>query len=132
MSRLDQDVANVFERFSEAWRRGDAAALASLFEPHASFVNIAAQRARGRHDIEAMHEAGFQAGLKGTRLHVTSIDARELAAGVCIALVGWQLMAADAVEPFRTGIITAALTRGLGGDWTVAAAQNTQAAAPAS
>lgn len=124
-STIHDAAASVFARFSEAWARGDPDALAALFAPEASFVNIAAQPARGQQEIATMHADAFRGPLKGTRLHIVAIAAQELTGDISAVLVHWQLMR-DAVEPVTTVVITAVMMKRPSGEWMLAAVQNTQ------
>lgn len=61
-----QEPADVVRGWEEAWNRGDADALASLFAPDAEFVNVVGLWWHDRERIRKAHAFGFETIFPGS------------------------------------------------------------------
>jgi uncharacterized protein (TIGR02246 family) len=71
MSTHFDEIRSTFERFSEAWKSNDGAAVAAFFVEDGSLVNPFGQRADGRSAIAGMYSEYYGGMLRGTS---TSVD----------------------------------------------------------
>jgi uncharacterized protein (TIGR02246 family) len=115
-------------RFSDAWNRHDMTALAELFEPDASFVNVVGMFWRSRGEIEQAHRATHETIFRNTQLSMLATQARILRCG-CVAVHShWRLSGQKAPDGSAAGAREGWLlfiAERSDSDWKIAVAQNT-------
>jgi ketosteroid isomerase-like protein len=70
--RSDIDAAN--QKFGAAYAKGDAAAIAQLYTPHATVFPPGADMVRGREGIQKVWAGAIQSGLKINGLQTISVE----------------------------------------------------------
>lgn len=138
----DEDaVKRACERFPEAWNHHDVNAFGALFAADADFVAVNGTYWKGQRSIQLNHSfthgtipidsAGITAPkgvygiFKTSFLHFKQIDVRFLRKEVAVAHIQTELVGdARAKVPRRT-LLLMILTQE-GGQWLIAAAQNTE------
>jgi len=136
------DVQRAVAGFALAWNNHDMVAFGKLFATDADFVNVAGLWWRGRREIQMQHAwshgaipkdtQGFDAAarayygiFKNSRLQFDTVEVRFLGKDVAVAHVSWKLLGDARTPNPRVGLLTIVVTR-QGGDWLIAAAQNTE------
>lgn len=119
--------------FAEAWNRGDAAALAALFDADAEFVNVVGLWWHSRAEIERAHAYGLARLFPGSTLRVTATRTKALAEGIAVVharmrLTGQAPVAGVAVPGPRTTVFSFVVRRTADG-WRCASAHNTDVVA---
>jgi uncharacterized protein (TIGR02246 family) len=121
-------VREVYQRFMEAWNRGSGAGLAEVFTEDGDLVGFDGTHLQGPQEIGPFHQQLFDKWLKGSRLLVQVTGVRFLSPDVALMhAVGRTVMRGEqAPTPERDSIQTLVVTRQEGGDWRLAAFQNTR------
>jgi uncharacterized protein (TIGR02246 family) len=121
-------VRDVYQQFMDAWNQGSGAALAAVFTEDGDLVGFDGTRLTGRQQIAAFQQRLFDKWLKGTRLVGQVTDVRFLGPDVAVmhAVGGTVLRGKRAPAPERDSIQTLVAARQAGGDWRLAAFQNTR------
>ena len=121
-------VRELYQQFMDAWGQGSGAALAAVFTQDGDLIGFDGTHLKGRQEIAPFHQRLFDKWLKGSRLvgHVT--DVRFLGPDVAVmhAVGGTVMRGKQAPAPERDSIQTLVATRLEGGDWRLAAFQNTR------
>ena len=133
MDDLDRAARDLLFKFASSWDRGDAEALAALFDEDATFINIAAGLMQGRADIARGHAKGFAGFLGSTRIEFGEVTVRSIAPCIGLAIADWTIpghrnRTGEHLPP-RTGLLSV-IVRSADGANSLAAGQNTQTAAP--
>jgi uncharacterized protein (TIGR02246 family) len=114
-------------RQQQAWNRHDARAYAALFAEDGEVVNVVGWWWRGRPEIERKLTDAFALVFRESTLTTAHVDVRFLTPEIAVAHVRWTMSGAKTPpgipEP-REGIQTIMLQK-LGGNWMIAAFQNT-------
>ncbi|WP_194835103.1 SgcJ/EcaC family oxidoreductase [Nocardia sp. XZ_19_369] len=122
LSRLLADQA-------AAWAAGDGAAFAATFTPDADFVSVIGEFIRGRAELAAVMQEGFDGFMKGTRLsdpETTTIRfptpdvAVMVTSGVCVLRPGME-----GCRPEDLSVQTRVAVR-CAGEWLFTIFQNTR------
>jgi uncharacterized protein (TIGR02246 family) len=71
--------------FEQAWKRGDAKALAALYTEDAVSVNAQGEVQRGRAAIEKVMTPGFAGPFKGSTISITSGASQSLSPDITVA-----------------------------------------------
>jgi uncharacterized protein (TIGR02246 family) len=122
---IGTDAAVLARRLEDAWNAWDGAAFAAPFADDADFVNVLGMHARGRDAIAAGHDGIFRGIYAESRVRYTVEAARLLAPGVALARLHASLtVPAGPMEGTHDGRITLVLMHD-GGEWRIAAFQNT-------
>lgn len=123
----ETDIRALAAHWESAWNKHDMKALATLFTHDADFINVGARHWKGRHEIEAQHEA---------RLHQFSESAwttKEVAVqflrpDISLVHVSWMLKGDKDPDgtprPPREGVFTWVVVKEREA-WLIRAAQNT-------
>jgi uncharacterized protein (TIGR02246 family) len=121
-------VRDVYRQFMRAWNRGSGVELAAVFTTDGDLVGFDGTRLEGRQEIAGFHQRLFDKWLKGSRLVGQVTDVRFLGPDVAVlhAVGGTVLHGKRTPAPERDSVQTLVLTRQAGGDWRVAAFQNTR------
>jgi uncharacterized protein (TIGR02246 family) len=121
-------VRDVYQQMMDAWNRGSGSALADLFTEDGHLVGFDGTHLRGRQEIGPFHQRLFDRWLKGSRLVGEVTDVRFLGPDVALlhAVGGTVLRGKRGPAPERDSIQTLVATRQAGGDWRLAAFQNTR------
>jgi uncharacterized protein (TIGR02246 family) len=67
-----QEMVATLVKFGEAWKKGDAAAVAAFFDENATFTSAAGEESRGRAAIQAGIAKSLSGSLKGTAFSTTA------------------------------------------------------------
>jgi uncharacterized protein (TIGR02246 family) len=129
----DAALTALIAQQADTWNRHDAAAWSAPFEPDAEFTNIMGMLLSGREQIEKRHAELFL-GIFGhssvviTTRKVTRLGADAALIDTVYELRGYErlppgIFATDADGTLRTRMRYAVTLKG--GDWHIAAAQNT-------
>lgn len=114
-------------RQQQAWNQHDAKAYASSFTQDGDVVNVVGWWWKGRKEIESKLTHAFAFVFRESTLTITQVDVRFLPPEIAVAHVRWTMTGAKTPptipEP-GAGIQTIVLQR-LGGNWMIAAFQNT-------
>ena len=127
-----QVAATILQHLQDTWNAGDGIALGEPFAEDVDFVDIRGDHHRGREAVAHGHQAIFDTIYKGSTITYELVSARQLADEVILAH-SRALMRAPAgpLAGENRAVQTLVLTR-TGGDWRVAAFQNTLVAPPPS
>jgi uncharacterized protein (TIGR02246 family) len=85
-----------------AWNTHDMRRFAARFAEDADFVNVAGSWMRGRDDIEAKHAASHAGRFKDSTMRMRLASVKEIAPGVGVIHVTWQLEGHTESGPRRT------------------------------
>jgi uncharacterized protein (TIGR02246 family) len=114
-------------RQQQTWNQHDAKAYASLFAEDGDVVNVVGWWWRGRAEIESKLTDAFAFVFRERTLTITEVDVRFLTSEIAAAHTRWTMSGAKtppAIPASREGIQTIVLQK-LGGNWLIAAFQNT-------
>jgi uncharacterized protein (TIGR02246 family) len=114
-------------RQQQAWNQHDAKAYAALFTEDGDVVNVVGWWWRGRTEIERKLTDAFAFVFRDSTLTITQVNLRFLTPEIAVAHVRWTMTGAKTpptVPEPREGIQTI-LLQTLGGNWMIAAFQNT-------
>jgi uncharacterized protein (TIGR02246 family) len=121
-------VRDLYQQLMRAWNRGSGSGLADLFAEDGHLIGFDGTHLRGRKEIGPFHQRLFDRWLKGSRLVGQVTDVRFLGpdAAVLHAVGGTVLRGRRRPAPERDSIQTLVAVRQAGGDWCLAAFQNTR------
>jgi uncharacterized protein (TIGR02246 family) len=121
-------VRDLYQEFMAAWNRGSGADLAAVFTQDGDLVGFDGTHLKGRQVIASHNQRLFDKWLKGTRLVGQVTDVRFLGPDVAVlhAIGGTVLRGRRVPAPERDSIQTLVAARQAGGDWRLAAFQNTR------
>ncbi len=114
-------------RQQEAWNHHDAKAYASLFAEDGDCVNVVGWWWKGRAEIEKKLTDGYVYVFRESTLTITGVDIRFLTPEFAVAHVRWTMTGAripSGLPVPQQGIQTHLLQK-VGGQWLIAAFQNT-------
>lgn len=116
--------------FVEAWNRRDAAGIASLFDDHADFVNVAGLWWHDRLAIERAHSYGLSTIFENSTLRLTIYRVRYVTDNVALVHARMRLTGQSPVDDIvspgpRTTVFLFVAHKSENGSWSCAAAQNT-------
>ncbi|MDI6409985.1 SgcJ/EcaC family oxidoreductase [Streptomyces albus] len=118
-------VTAVLRELTDAWARHDAQAYGDLFTEDATYVTFVGTVYSGRRDIVESHRTLFEKMLKGTRLADEVLDIRFY--GPDVAVVNGRGDSYKGKRPDKLSKVqTYTLVRESGGQWRIAAFQNTK------
>ncbi|MGH7777862.1 MAG: YybH family protein [Candidatus Dormibacterales bacterium] len=122
-------MAEVVDRFVEAWNRHDMRALADLCASEGDFVDIQGNWFRNSADFEAALRARHASVFKVSRFTKKEVAVRPLSAAVAMAHAVIELEGATNPQgqalPAGLGVMTFVVERAGEGDWKILAFQNT-------
>lgn len=125
---LDESAIRALEtRQQEAWNHHDAKAYASLFAEDGDCVNIVGWWWKGRAEIENKLTDAYVYVFKESTLTITNVDIRFVTLDVAVAHIRWTMTGARTPSGLpvpQQGIQTHLLQK-VGGEWLIAAFQNT-------
>jgi uncharacterized protein (TIGR02246 family) len=112
----------------DAWNRGSGADLTEVFASDGDLVGFDGTHLKGPQEIGPFHQRLLDKWLKGSRLVGKVTDVRFLSPDVAVlhAVGGTVMRGKRAAAPERDSIQTLVATRQEGGDWRLAAFQNTR------
>ncbi len=117
-------VTAVLDRLTAAWNAGDGAAYGAEFTADATYITYVGTLYVGGTEIGSAHQALFESFLKGTRLASEIVGIRFTGADSALVVTRGDVHKG---RPGKLGKIqTYTLVRRAGGDWKVAAFQNTK------
>ena len=121
-------VRALYQQLMDGWNQGSGDAFASVFTEDGDLVGFDGTHFKGRQEIAPFHQRLFDKWLKGSRLVGEVKDVRFLSPGVALmhALGGTVLRGKSEPSPERDSIQTLVATRQEGGEWRLAAFQNTR------
>lgn len=121
-------VRDLYQQLMQAWNRGSGSELAGLFTEDGHLVGFDGTHLSGQKEIGPFHQRLFDKWLKGSRLVGQVTDARFLGPEVAVLLAvgGTVLRGKHRPAPERDSIQTLVAVRQAGGDWRLAAFQNTR------
>ena len=124
----DESAIRALEtRQQEAWNHHDAKAYASLFAEDGDCVNIVGWWWKGRAEIENKLTDAYVYVFKESTLTITNVDIRFVTLDVAVAHIRWTMTGArtpSGLPVSQQGIQTHLLQK-VGGEWLIAAFQNT-------
>jgi uncharacterized protein (TIGR02246 family) len=112
-----------------AWNRADAGAFAALFAADADFVNVRGDHAVGREAIAAGHAHIWATIYAGSTVRYSVTRQREIAPGVVLVHLDALLRVPSGPLAGEIRALPSLLLTHSGGEWLIAAFQNTQVAA---
>src|SRR5881398_711663 len=121
------DIRNLQNQQADAWNRHDAKAYASLFKEDGDCVNVVGWWWKGRAEIEKKLTDGYVYVFRESTLTITGVDIRFLTPEFAVAHVRWTMTGArtpTGIPVPQQGIQTHLLQK-VGGQWLIAAFQNT-------
>jgi uncharacterized protein (TIGR02246 family) len=121
-------VRALYQQVMDGWNQGSGAAFAAAFTEDGDLVGFDGTHFKGREEIAPFHQQLFDKWLKGSRLVGQVKDVRFLSPDVALmhALGGTVLPGKSEPTPERDSIQTLVATRQEGGEWRLAAFQNTR------
>jgi uncharacterized protein (TIGR02246 family) len=121
-------VRALYQQVMNGWNQGSGDAFAAAFIEDGDLVGFDGTHFKGRQQIAPFHQQLFDKWLKGSRLVGQVKDVRFLSPDVALmhALGGTVLRGKSEPTPERDSIQTLVATRQEGGEWRLAAFQNTR------
>jgi uncharacterized protein (TIGR02246 family) len=121
-------VRALYQQVMNGWNQGSGDAFAAVFTQDGDLVGFDGTHFKGRQQIAPFHQQLFDKWLKGSRLVGEVKDVRFLSPDVALmhALGGTVLRGKSEPSPERDSIQTLVATRQEGGEWRLAAFQNTR------
>jgi uncharacterized protein (TIGR02246 family) len=121
---------DVLDRWTGAWNRRDAEALANLFVEDAEFVNVVGLWWHDRSAIRAAHQYGFDYMFSRSHMRFTHVQKRLIGEAGAVVVAKWELEGQTGPdgEPAgnRAGIFTFVLEFDAAScEWIAVSAQNT-------
>ncbi len=134
--RADDEAAirRNLERYAAAWNKGDAKALASLYDVDGAITNASGHTVQGRDALEKGFAEGFAGANKGSRMTAIVGTIRFLKPDVAVVEGVWEvsgIQGPDGKETPPVKGLSLAVYVNKGGAWLLAAGQ-TMLPAPAS
>ena len=126
-SQDESAIRDLETRQQEAWNHHDAKAYASLFAEDGDCVNVVGWWWKGRAEIEKKLTDAYVYVFKESTLTITNVDIRFVTLDVAVAHVRWTMTGARTPSGLpvpQQGIQTHLLQK-VGGEWLIAAFQNT-------
>ena len=114
-------------RQQQAWNQHDAKAYAALFAEDGDLVNVVGWWWRGRREIASKLTDAFAFVFRDSTLTITEVNVRFLTPEIAVTHMRWTMSGArtpPTIPEPREGIQTLVLQK-LGGNWVIAAFQNT-------
>ncbi len=134
--RADDEAAirRNLEQFTTAWNKGDAKALASLYDVNGAITSASGHTVQGRDALEKSFAEGFGAANKGSRMTAIVGTIRFLKPDVAVVEGVWELRGIRAADGKETPLVkglSLAVYVNKGREWLLAVGQ-TMLPAPAS
>jgi len=126
-SQDESAIRDLETRQQEAWNHHDAKAYASLFAENGDCVNVVGWWWKGRAEIEKKLTDAYVYVFRESALTITGVDIRFLTPEFAVAHVRWTMTGARTPSGLpvpQQGIQTHLLQK-VGGQWLIAAFQNT-------
>jgi len=98
----EADVSAVVDEVEAAWNTHDMKRFAACFADDADFVNVGGMWWRGREEIEQKHAAVHAGRFKESSMQMQLAAFREIAPGVAVTHITWQLDGHGESGPTRT------------------------------
>ena len=95
-------IDNVINAIAESWNTHDMKRFAACFADDADFVNVGGMWWRGREEIEQKHAAVHAGRFKESSMQMQLAAFREIAPGVAVTHITWQLDGHGESGPTRT------------------------------
>jgi uncharacterized protein (TIGR02246 family) len=125
------EVSRLVDEVSDAWNNHDMPRFAACFAADAEFINVGGAWWRGRDEIEQRHTASHAGRFKHSVLSPALAAFKEVAPGIGVAHVTWELQGHGASGPERTTNVRRGIwiwvVRDLCGTLEIIASQNTDA-----
>jgi uncharacterized protein (TIGR02246 family) len=120
-------VRDLYQQLMDGWNGGSGEAFAAVFTPDGELVAFDGTHFKGRSEIAPFHQQLFDRWMKGTRLVGQVKAVRFLSSDVALlhALGGTVMRGKTEPSPERDSIQTLVAIR-QGGEWRLAAFQNTR------
>jgi uncharacterized protein (TIGR02246 family) len=119
----------IADGFAAAWNRQDADAIAALFTPDATFVNVVGFWWTSQRQIRFNHAYGFAHMFPDSTMHLTKVSTRPLTDDVAVVVAGWSMVGQTGPDGSRggerTGVLSFTVTRQPAGQWLAVHAHNT-------
>lgn len=116
----DAEIERMRETFVDAWERGDAASLASIFHEDAIYAANTGQLLRGRAEIEAAAAGWIEERPAGVRLELVTDRLRFRPMGdLAYELNAFEIRVAGTGEPASAGYSLAVWRRADDGPWAL-------------
>jgi uncharacterized protein (TIGR02246 family) len=121
-------VRALYQQLMDGWNQGSGEAFAAVFTEDGDLVAFDGTHLKGRQEIAPFHQQLFDKWLKGSRLVGQVKDVRLLHPDVALmhAVGGTVMRGKSEPVPERDSIQTLVATRQEGGEWRLAAFQNTR------
>jgi uncharacterized protein (TIGR02246 family) len=121
-------VRALYQQVMNGWNQGSGDAFAAAFTEDGDLVGFDGTHFKGRQQIAPFHQQLFDKWLKGSRLVGQVKGVRSLSPDVALmhAVGGTVLRGKSEPSPERDSIQTLVATRQEGGEWRLAAFQNTR------
>ncbi|WP_029138164.1 SgcJ/EcaC family oxidoreductase [Nakamurella lactea] len=122
--------AELLDRLTDTWGRGDAAGYAALFTPDADYVTYDGTHLRGRDEIRNAHQPLFDKFLRGSSLHWSQSEMRDVTPDLTLltargaVIMRWQRRPKPRRK--RMSTITLLAVRDGDGRWLLTSFQNTR------
>lgn len=124
-----ESVTSLVAEIEAAWNSHDMSRFAACFSPDGDFVNVGGMWWRGRKEIEENHAASHATRFKDSTIQLELAALKEIAPGVGVAHIRWQLDGHDASGPSRTTETRRGIwswtVRERGGELEIVSAHNT-------
>ena len=126
-------IRSVVHAFADAWGRGDATAIASLFTADGDLVIPTGLQVRGRSNLRDFYASAFAKGYAGSTTTADIVRIRKIAADVMVIDASWSIVGAKLPQgkasPPERGILAAVIVRSEGRWWITALREQEGAAA---
>jgi uncharacterized protein (TIGR02246 family) len=124
-----EEVDDTIMTMVSAWNRHDIKAWAGCFTQDADYVNVVGAHWQGRRQIEEKQLELHNTALRNSIMRASEWTIRFLSEATCLVHVKWEMWGTSPKK--RCGMLTLVLVP-VGSGWNVAAAHNSDAAAPQS
>lgn len=118
-------IRRVVKQVEDAWNAHDGKAFAAPFAMDADYVVVNGMRVKGREEIEKGHTGIFTTIYKDSRNAATIKSVRYLRPDVAVAHVEWNLEFKMNGETKKAHAMNTMVLTKEGGQWSIAAFQNT-------
>jgi uncharacterized protein (TIGR02246 family) len=99
---MEDAILTLAAEVEAAWNAHDMERFANCFGAAADFVNVNGAWWQGRHEIGERHASSHTTRFKGSRMQLRVLRVREIAPGVAIVHLSWQLEGHAASGPRHT------------------------------